>query len=192
MNKMKNLILLILLLFTVKSYAQEYPLHYKGDVPDGAYYKDTNNEYNKYLGLWKGNWNGKMVYIELKKVKYYYDGVNPYYMDKIFGERKIIASNGTIEIDRITNFDYEDSEIRGMGLPTGVNGMNYPSLMFYPDNMCNMFARLVITNITTTQMTLHLVGMMGHQKANCIHDAYIQQYGEFPINFPKDIVLTKQ
>lgn len=178
--------------FTIISYAQEYPLYYNGDVPNGSYYKDTNNEYDKYLGLWKGGWNGKTIYIELKKVKHYYDGINPYYMDKIFGERKVIAADGNVETDRISNFDFQSPEIRGMGIPTGVNGVNYPSLMFYPKNMCNMFARLVVTNITQTQMTLHLVGMMGHQKANCIHDAYIQQHGEYPINFPKDIVLTKQ
>lgn len=189
---MKNLIILSLLLFTLKSYAQEYPLYYEGDVPDGAYYKDTNNKYDKYLGLWKGVWNGKTVYIELKKVKYYFDGINPHYRDVVFGERKIIATNETIEIDRITNFDYQHPEIFGMGIPTGINGMNYPSLMFYPKDMCNMFARLVITNITTIQMTLHLVGMEGYQQANCIHEAYRQQYGEYLINFPKDILLTKQ
>lgn len=179
---------------TSKSYSQEYPLGTRiSNLPPNSYIKDTNNEYNKYVGLWKGNWNGKTIYIELKKIKHFNDdNTNPYYKDEIFGERKIIAADGSVEIDRITNFDYPNSEIWGMGIPTGINGMNYPSLMFYPKDMCNMFARLVITNITTTQMTLHLIGMEGYQQANCIHEAYRQQYGEYPINFPKDIVLTKQ
>ena len=172
---------------------QIFPLNTpKIDRPNHAYYKDLDGELNQYIGTWKGNWNGKTIYLELKKIKYLYEGADPYYKDKILGERKIIASNGTVEIDRITNFDYQHSEIWGMGIPTGVNGHNYPSLMFYPKNMCDMFARLVITNITQNQMTLHLEGMMGHQKENCIHDAYIHQHGEYPINFPKDIVLTKQ
>jgi hypothetical protein len=189
---MKNLIL-FLIFIALKSYGQEYPLGTNpSDLSPYSYIKDTNNEYNKYLGLWKGNWNGKTIYLDLKKVKSLNEDVNPYYKDRILGERKIISANGTVEIDRITNFDYQHSEIWGMGIPTGVNGVNYPSLMFYPKNMCNMFARLVVTNITPTQMTLHLVGMLGYQKAGCIHDAYVQQHGEYPINFPKDIVLTKQ
>jgi hypothetical protein len=190
---MKNLIIFFLLFFTMKSYAQEYPLGTSpSDIPAYSYIKDTNNEYNKYVGLWKGNWNGKTIYLELKKVKHFNNGIAPYYKDRILGERKIIASNGTVEIDRISNFNYQHPEIFGMGIPTGYNGGNYPSLMFSPDNMCNMFARLVVTNITPTQITLHLMGMMGHKKADCIHDAYLQQYEEYPINFPKDIVLTKQ
>ncbi len=32
--------------------SQEYPLDYKEDVPNGAYYKDLNNELNKYVGVW--------------------------------------------------------------------------------------------------------------------------------------------
>ena len=191
---MKNLIILFLLLITIKSHAQEYQLKTSAfDVPSYSYMKDTNNEYDKYIGLWKGNWNGKTVYIELKKIKYFHAGNDPYYRDKVIGERKIIAVDGTVEIDRISNFDYQNPEIFGTGLPTGVNGVTYPnSLMFYPKNMCNVFARLVVTNITSNQMTLHMVGMLGHKKENCIHDEYVQQHGEYPVNFPKDIVLTKQ
>lgn len=188
---MKNLIILLLIFVSWSSYAQEYPLDYKDDVPDGAYYKDLNNEYGKYVGLWKGQWNGKTIYIELKKVKVYRDGNHPYHIDKILGERKIIDANGNVELDRITNFDYQNPEIWGLGFPTGYNNMTYQSLMFYPKNMCDMDARLVITNITPTQMTLHLHGMMGYPTSNCVHDAYVQQHGEWPINFPKDIVLTK-
>ncbi|MDR2206697.1 MAG: hypothetical protein LBE36_11160 [Flavobacteriaceae bacterium] len=44
--------------------AQEYPLDYKDNVPNGAYYKDFNGEMNKYIGLWKGTWDGKTVYLE--------------------------------------------------------------------------------------------------------------------------------
>ncbi|WP_332453635.1 DUF6705 family protein [Chryseobacterium aquaticum] len=190
---MKNLIILLLVFVSHTIFSQKYPLKTSSsDVVANGYIKDLNNEYGKYIGLWKGQWNGKTIYIELKKVKVYRDGNHPYYIDKILGERKIIDANGNVELDRITNFDYQHPEIWGLGFPTGYNNMTYQSLMFYPKNMCDMDARLVITNITPTQMTLHLHGMMGYPTSNCVHDAYVQQHGEWPINFPKDIVLTKQ
>ncbi|MDV7696312.1 hypothetical protein N6B72_05200 [Chryseobacterium soli] len=192
---MKKLLYILLIFISISVLGQEYPLGTNpSDLPAYSYIKDTNNEYNKYVGIWKGNWNGKTVYLELKKIKYNKNySTPPYYVDKILGERKIIATNGTVEIDRISNFDYQDPEIFGTGLPTQVNGVNYPSLMFYPKNMCDKFARLVVTNITTTQMTLHFVYEPSAYKENCIHNAYVDQNGgDFPVNFPKDIVLTKQ
>ena len=190
---MKNLIIIFLMFLSFRAYTQEYSLNTSPyDIPVNGYLKDMENKYNKYIGLWKGNWNGKTIYLELKKVKYYYTGSHPFYSDELLGERKILDYNGNIEIDRISNFDYQHPEIWGMGLPTGVNGHNYPSLNFYPKSMCGINARLAITNITPTQMTLHLTAIMGGTEPNCIHDAYVQQHGEYPVNFPKDIVLTKQ
>ena len=190
---MKNIFILILF-FTIKSYAQEYPLGTDpSDIPANSYIKDTNNDYNKYIGLWKGTWDGKTVFLEFKKIKHLNQGsTNLYYKDEIFGGRKIIAPNGTVEIDRITNFDYPNSEIWGMGIPTSLNGVNYPSFMFFPKNMCDLNARLVVTNISPTHMTLHLAALSRDTPGTCIHDSYVQQYGEYTINFPKDITLIKQ
>ena len=61
----KILTIILILLFQL-GFAQEYPLDYKDDVPNGAYYKDTNNELAKYVGLWTGNWNGKTIFLQLK------------------------------------------------------------------------------------------------------------------------------
>jgi len=184
---MKNLIILMTLILFTSCNAQIYPLEYKDDVPVGAYYKDLNGELSPYIGLWKGNWNGKTVFLELKKVKFQLDDV---YKDRILGERKIINSNGQIEIDRISNFDYNYSEFYGIGINPG-NPLQ-KRISFYPKNMCGIHSELNITNFTGTTMTLHMVAIGGIKTANCSHDAYVQQYGEYPLNFPKDIVLTKQ
>ncbi|MDQ0068066.1 DUF6705 family protein [Chryseobacterium lathyri] len=188
---MKNLFLIIVTLLTFSCKAQEYPLNTSLDnLPNNAYLKDTNNELDKYVGLWKGTWNGKSLYLELKKVKYYYSGNPSYYEDKILGERKIITDNGTVEIDRITNFDNQVSEFRGMF--SSLRNGNWKRLYFYPKNMCGKSAALDITSFTGNQMTLHLEYMPSIYKEDCIHNAYVQQHNDFPINFPKDIVLTKQ
>ncbi len=188
---MKTIVFLLLILAT-SCKAQIYPLNTGiSDLPPNAYIKDLNNELDKYVGLWKGNWNGKTLYLELKKVKYHDNDPNyPYYKDMIFGERKIVSSNGTIEIDRISNFDYENAEIRGMYNSLLFEGNE--RFLFFPKNMCKKIASLDISNMTSTQMTLKFQYLPSRYDANCEHNAYEQQYGDFPINFPKDIVLTKQ
>jgi hypothetical protein len=125
----------------------------------------------------------------LKKVKYKLGLNSFYYKDMILGERKVVAANGTIEIDRITNFDNEHPEINGMfiNFKTGQQ-----MLSFFPKNMCRKIARLIITSFTPSQMTLHFEYEPSAIDPNCQHNAYVDQYGDFPINFPKDIVLTKQ
>ncbi|MDH6252191.1 hypothetical protein M2347_001918 [Chryseobacterium sp. H1D6B] len=188
---MKKIFLVIITMLSFSCKSQEYPLNTKLDnLPNNAYLKDINNELNKYVGLWKGNWSGKTIYLEFKKIKYYYNGNQSYYEDKIFGERKIIGADGTVEIDRISNFNSQDSEFRGIGV--SLKNGNWKRLYFYPKNMCNKMATLDITSFTGTQMTLHLEYLPSIVDPNCQHNAYVDQHGDFPINFPKDIVLTKQ
>ncbi|WP_449401327.1 DUF6705 family protein [Chryseobacterium wanjuense] len=191
---MKNIILIITLLSINLISCQIYPLGTSpSDIPDNAYIKDTNNEWDKYVGIWKGNWNGKTVYLELKKVKTYSSapgGTHPYYKDRILGERKIIDSNGNIEIDRISNFGSDGTEFSGISKSIKPPGRD--RLTFYPKNMCRKSATLDIVNFTGTQMTLHFEYEPSFYDDNCIHNAYVQQNGDFPINFPKDITLTKQ
>ncbi len=184
---MKKIIILFSILFFTPVFTQEYPLDYAEDVPDGAYYKDMNGELNKYIGLWKGNWDGKTVYLEFKKMKVHNKN---YYMDEILGERKIINSNGVVEIDRITNFDNDSAEFWGIYNSLKYNGKK--KFLFFPKNMCRKRASLHIINLTSTQMTLHFEYEPSYYDPNCQHNAYVQQHDDFPINFPKDIVLTKQ
>ncbi len=189
---MKNIFLIIATIAISVFYkGQEYPLNTGVyDIPDNAYLKDTNNELDKYVGVWKGEWNGKTLFLEFRKIKYYNEGNHPYYKDRIFGERKIIGSNGTVEVDRISNFDIESPEFRGI-FGSLKNG-NWKRMYFYPKDMCNKSASLDITNFTGTQMTLHFEYEPSFVDPTCKHNAYVDQYGEFPVNFPKDVVLTKQ
>lgn len=189
-NTMKKLLLLIITIISQLLLSQEYPLDYKGDVPNGAYYKDLNGELNKYVGLWKGSWNGKILYLDLRKVKYYYSGNAPYYEDKIFGERKIIASDGTIEIDRISNFGSDGAEFHGMS--TNLKNGNIKRMFFYPRNMCRKQAALDIMSFTGNQMTLHLEYLPSNIDESCPYYNSVMQGNDYPINFPKDITLTKQ
>lgn len=191
---MKNILLILISIFGISCKAQIYPLNTSpSDIPNNAYIKDTNNELDKYVGLWKGIWNGKSLFLELKKVKTSSSipgDTHPYFKDRILGERKVIAFNGTIEIDRISNFGIEGTEFSGIG--TSLKNTNWKQILFFPKNMCNKSATLDITSFTGNQMTLHFEYLPSIIDENCQHNAYVDQYGDFPINFPKDITLTKQ
>ncbi|MFC6267176.1 DUF6705 family protein [Frigoriflavimonas asaccharolytica] len=183
-------ILFLLLITTISCKSQIFPLNTNlDDVPYNGYIKDLDNELDKYVGIWVGNWNGKTLSIEFKKVKDHRNHPQyPYYKDRIFGERKVVSSNGVVEIDRITNFDFDSPEIRGPF--RSYSGEE--KFLFSPKNMCRKRVSLYIKSFTTTQMTLHFEYEPSYYDADCQHNAYEQQYGDFPVNFPKDIVLTKQ
>ncbi|SHM87640.1 hypothetical protein SAMN05444360_12031 [Chryseobacterium carnipullorum] len=193
---MKNIFLILLSFISVSIYSQVYPLHTEGksDLPNGAYFKDMDGELNHYIGLWKGNWNDKTIYLDLRKIKYYL-GTNPndgIYIDKILGERKIINSSGAVEIDRISNFDEQLPEFRGIS--SKFNNPSQKQFYFVPKNMCGKTANLDVTFLDNakTQMSLHLIYNPSTIDDTCPYYNSVIQGNDFPINFPKDIVLTKQ
>lgn len=192
---MKNIVrVVIFFIMCSYSFAQVYPLNtLAGDIPDYGYIKDVNGELNQYLGIWKGNWDGKTVLLELRKTKKLFAGNHPYYKDVIYGERKIISSAGAIEIDRITNFDMNSPEF--MGIHGSLKNANQKQISFYPKNMCNAFGMIDLNflDANKTQMRLNFEYAPGNITESCpYYDLVINQQQDFPINFPKTITLTKQ
>lgn len=194
---MKKITLLLLILSTKLIFAQQiFPLNTpKIDRPNQAYYKDLDGELNPYIGTWSGMWNGKTLYLELRKIKHrstandgtYYDS------DQIVGERKILSPTGLVEIDRITNFSELDSEFYGIFGQYKNYTQKY--LLFQPKNMCNKTANVNITfmNPQKTQMSLHYEYNPHGIDGSCQYYNQIMIQGqEWPFNFPKDIILTKQ
>lgn len=98
--------------------------------------------------------------------------------------------DGTVEIYRISNFGSDGTEFRGIFKSLVYMGKD--TMVFFPRNMCDKTATIHITNFTSTQMTLKLIFDPSFYDENCIHNAYVAQHHDWPINFPKDIVLTKQ
>ncbi|SHM87567.1 hypothetical protein SAMN05444360_12028 [Chryseobacterium carnipullorum] len=194
---MKNIIISLSIFLSIIIYGQEYPLNYEDrlNIPQGSYLKDLNSELNPYIGLWKGNWDGKTIYIQFKKVKYPLGKPNsPHfiYRDRIVGERKIISSNGSIEIDKISTFDEQYSEFYGVA--PKFSNPSQKQFYFAPKNMCGKTANLDVTFLDNaqTQMSLHLIYNPSTIDDTCPYYNSVIQGNDFPINFPKDIVLTKQ
>ncbi|MDR2237985.1 MAG: hypothetical protein LBE92_17825 [Chryseobacterium sp.] len=193
---MKKTILILFVTGVNFIYAQQvFPLEAnKIDYPNGAYYKDINGELNPYIGTWKGNWDGKTIYLELKKIKKRTTANNGKYydIDKIVGERKIISSTGAVEVDRITNFnetDYEFSGIYGQ-----YKDFSKKHLLFQPKDMCNKTANININfiNPEKTQMQLRFEYNPSGITQSCKYYNQIMEGKDWPFNFPKDIIMTKQ
>ncbi|UOE38538.1 DUF6705 family protein [Chryseobacterium oryzae] len=97
-------ILLIFILFSIYCKSQEYPLNTSLDnLPNNTYLKDTNNDLNKYIGIWRGNWNGKTLFLDLRKVKYHYTRDTLKLSSKTVIELKRIIS----KIDETSTSDLE-------------------------------------------------------------------------------------
>ncbi|KPE49552.1 MULTISPECIES: DUF6705 family protein [Chryseobacterium] len=191
-------ILAILLITSLNSISaqQVFPINTpKINIPNGAYYKDLEGELNPYIGIWKGTWEGKTLYLQLKKIKdrstandgSYYDS------DQIVGERKIISSNGAIEVDRITNFDQSAPEFYGIFGQYKNFAQKY--LLFQPKDMCNKTANVNIsfTDAQKTQMNLSFqYNPLGINESCQYYNQIMIEGKDWPFNFPKNITLTKQ
>lgn len=191
---MKNILILIISFISISLYSQQvYPLNaYIEDVPTDSYFKDLDDELNPYIGLWKGNWNGKTVYLEFRKVKTYIGPIGKgIYKDKILGERKIVETNGTVSIDRISNFNEQSPEFNGLK-----EKFSNPSQkqLYFMTGICGKTANIDITFLDTAkiQINLHLIYNPSYIDETCPYYNSVMQGNDYPINFPKDIVLTKQ
>ncbi|WP_419870603.1 DUF6705 family protein [Chryseobacterium sp. CT-SW4] len=103
---MRNVILIILTIFSFCLKAQEYPLNTSpSDIPDNAYLKDMNNELDKYVGTWKGVRDGKTYEFNFIKKENVGENIK---WDKLLGRLKITTASGILEYD---NFNKTDSEL---------------------------------------------------------------------------------
>ncbi|SHM87546.1 hypothetical protein SAMN05444360_12027 [Chryseobacterium carnipullorum] len=191
---MKKIFSIITILLSSLLFSQQvYSLNANGaDAPNNSYFKDLNGELDLYVGLWKGNWMGKTLYIQFKKVKYFV-GTNGegIYQDRILGERKVIEANGIVSIDRIANFDNQKPQFKGINFK-----FSNPSQkqIYFVTGICGKTANLDVTFLDNakTQMSLHLIYNPSTIDDTCPYYNSVIQGNDFPINFPKDIVLTKQ
>jgi hypothetical protein len=88
------------------------------EITQGAYYKDLNNELDKFTGTWKFNdINTNISFtIVLKKKAMFYNSYDNYYEDILVGEYKYTQNNipiintlSNLEIDYTSQFKYNIS-----------------------------------------------------------------------------------
>jgi hypothetical protein len=115
-------IIYIILLFTLsivscKAQSPIISLYDGSDYADtaNAYYKDTDNDFDRFIGTWEYN-NGseKLRIIIRKKEQYSYNGLGnipAFYADYLYGEYLYKDSNGNELVNTLTNIDSNPTDI---------------------------------------------------------------------------------
>ncbi|MDO3423888.1 hypothetical protein QWT87_03230 [Chryseobacterium sp. APV1] len=186
---MKNTLALITFTLIISCNAQIYPLRTYSIVPSNSYIKDLNSELLSYEGMWTANWNGKVFFIELKKVKKYFTHLdnNPYYMDVLIGKFKVTDSNGQVLFD---NTSIPDNNAKVVGGKIFSPTSTKYSLRYIDPEICGMNGLIMInfTDSTKTKLNWKFSDMTDIITVDC------QYYNTnpFPQPLPKNIILTKQ
>ena len=120
---MKNIITLFLALLAISCKSQTVSLEQAAQCQenpncprDYKYVKDTNNTLNKYVGTWKGIYNGKVY--EMKFNKSLYDDFDGFTRDEITGRLRI-TTTGNPPLTIFDNFNEPDdnkTHFSGLGL----------------------------------------------------------------------------
>lgn len=122
---MKNIITLLLALLAISCKSQIVSLETAAQCSEAnpcsnfIYVKDINNTLDKYVGTWKGTYNGRVY--EMKFNKSLYDDMG-FKRDEITGRLRItIPGNITLTIfDNFTEPDDKKTRFSGLGLTTNL------------------------------------------------------------------------
>jgi len=116
---MKTLIYIILLfLFSIISCKAQSPIIslYDGNEyleTENAYYKDSDSDFDRFIGTWKyTNGQEELTIVLNKKLQVEFSfGGKTFYEDMLFGEFKYIDANGNQLVNTLTNIDSNPADI---------------------------------------------------------------------------------
>ncbi len=158
---MKYIIITIIVLFTISCKAQIISLEQEAQCSESSpcsdytYAKDINNSLNKYVGIWKGNFDGKMYEIHLKKDLYQDLALSELKRDRIKGRLKITNPNGSILYNTIIEPDDTKTRFNGLGLTSDLK--HY--MMYFSDDAprgCINYGTVYLTIKPTTPNVLNI------------------------------------
>jgi hypothetical protein len=126
---MKNIATILLALLALSCKSQTVSLEQAAQCQenpncprDYKYVKDINNTLNKYVGTWKGTYNGRVYEMKFNKSLYYdFDGFT---RDEITGRLRIMTT-GNIPLTIFDNFNEPDNKktrFSGLGLTNDLQG----------------------------------------------------------------------
>jgi hypothetical protein len=119
---MKYIFYTLLLITSITSCKAQSPIvnidASRSSTVDGAYFKDLNNEFNKFIGTWVFTDGTNTLTIELKKVEMVYNGKD--YEDKLVGEYKY-QGNGLVIVNTLNNIDNHNTAKHAISGRTLIN-----------------------------------------------------------------------
>jgi hypothetical protein len=118
---------ILLLVFSSNTYSQTYPLYntpYDALTVTDAYYKDMDNDLDRYIGTWRINLNSNSFF-EITFIKSFYNSLKQKMKyDTLIGEVKFVENN-TLRYDTTSNVTniYANHAIMAWGIFDTVFGM---------------------------------------------------------------------
>jgi hypothetical protein len=128
---MRNLLLLVLFgqIFIGRAQSPVLPLFDSleyGETPN-AYYKDTYNDFNNFVGTWMYTNGGTSFKIVLQKKTQTYSSVNNFYRDMLVGEYQYIE-NGIEKVNTLSQLSLNLINVHSYGIVGNIinTAQNYP------------------------------------------------------------------
>jgi hypothetical protein len=178
-KQMKNLLILISLLLVLSCKAQSpiIPIE-KRNLPEdyrGAYFKDVDNDLNKFQSTWKyTNGSTSFTISFLKKELSYVGGNYDYYQDKLIGEYQYIE-NGVEKVNTLADFDNTSISGYKHNINGGLFQYRLPSTCTDNNDVAEIKVWVLISDPTDDDITgevyLRYVNDNGTEKLEmCIND----------------------
>lgn len=193
---MKNVLKIIIFLLSITTYSQEgveVPLNSLSfEHPNGTYIKDLNNDFQHYIGVWKGEKYGKELTLEFVKfTKHTISAPNGdyYYKDRLMVKYQVKeVATGAILSSTMNAINYQDYRFFGLGYPT--NG----SFDFsFTDTICDNSFLIIIEDVPNSINQLHYVALYGDDWTYYSNCSYVNRNDiPIPIPFKIGMILTKQ
>lgn len=113
----KNILIIFLLIFATSCKSQTISLEAaaqclrNSNCPEYNYAKDINNSLQKFIGTWKGSYNGKTYELKFNKSLYEDFGIK---RDQITGRLQVKNSDNIIEFSNFGELDDNKTKIFGL------------------------------------------------------------------------------
>ncbi|MCC1484413.1 DUF6705 family protein [Winogradskyella immobilis] len=156
---MKNILLLLLtfIILTLSCRAQSPVVNIDAtpsETPDGAYYKDINNDLGRFVGTWEFNTGNRSFRIVLRKVVQYFDGDN--YEDLLIGEYRYVE-NGTEIINTIPSLNNNIIDAYDRNIVGNIITRNNAKPVCLDCNESERRIELVIADPLRAYLTTHVI-----------------------------------
>jgi len=127
------LLTIILLSFSCKAQQVSLNIPYS-NITNGMHIKDTNNEYNKFLGTWKSNFNNQTIFIYIEKqLDRSINSVNKNYYSDVLIVRYEIKNSSNQIVRSTKNVTNDNVNIISRGMDT-----NNLAVFSYSGGGCNV------------------------------------------------------
>ena len=195
---MKNILYIINILTGQFIFAQTVTLPLRAIIEDeteGAYYKDIDNELNQFAGTWIYTNGNEKYSLDFKKlIKEEFQWGPHYYKDLLVGGYKIVTSNQTIHNSIATQYNYIETNLRGLFFKQNQNKYR---LTFEDPLNCDITGSvtLEIDPNNRNKMIWHMTrDEMYYNREKCPELKYIDPetstFGQ-TMSLPYEMILTK-